>query len=350
MKILVTGGSGFLGGHLIPRLVAGGHAVVALTRSDRDEAKLAALGATAIVGDLESSASMRLPAIDAVVHAAAYFRFAGPREPYFKTNVEGTRALLRAAQRAGAATFVHISAAGVIMDDGGAPVRNADESARIYPDSFSGYVASKARSEQLVLTADRPGFRTIALRPPALWGPGDNFSRHIPPAIAAGRFAFIDRGDYPFVTGHVGNVVEAIERALTHGEGGRAYFVHDQETGTFREFVRLIAEAHGVSIDGVRSMPYRVAFVIGRVMEMAAALTGSKGDPPLSRSLVRLIGREFTTDDSAARRDLGYVGRTSRETGRQLYRDAAQARHVAVRSGPHRLGRESGRRPMTSQS
>src|SRR5215831_2934068 len=325
MKILVTGGAGFLGGHLIPKLVASGHEVIALTRSDKDSAKLSALGATPITGDLETSNSMRLPAIDAVVHAAAYFRFAGPREPYFKTNVEGTKALLRAAERAGAKTFVHISAAGVIMDDGGTRVRDADERARNYPNSFSGYVASKAQSEELVLAANKPGFRTIALRPPALWGPGDNFSKQLPQAISSGQFAFIDRGDYPFATCHVDNVVEGIQRALDHGQGGRPYFIRDQEVKTFREFIGLIANSQGVSIEGLRSMPYWLAFTVGRFMETFAVLTRRKGDPPLSRSLVRMIGREFTVDDGAARRELGYVGETSREAGRQMYLDTAQA-------------------------
>jgi nucleoside-diphosphate-sugar epimerase len=325
MKILVTGGTGLLGGHLIPKLVASGHEVVALTRCDRDAPKLNAMGATPIMGDLQTSDSVQLPAIDAIVHAAAYFRFAGPREPYFETNVEGTKALLRAAERAGAKTFVHISAAGVIMDDGGSAIRNADERARTYPKSFSGYVASKAESEALVLAADKPGFRSIALRPPALWGPGDNFSKQLPQAISSGQFAFIDHGDYLFATCHVDNVVEGIQRALEHGNGGRAYFIHDQETKTFREFVGLIAGAHGVSIDSVRSMPYWLAFLVGRFMEIFAALTRKKGDPPLSRSLVRMIGREFTVDDSAARRDLGYVGEASREDGRRMYVEAAQA-------------------------
>ncbi|HEX3867239.1 MAG TPA: NAD-dependent epimerase/dehydratase family protein, partial [Gemmatimonadaceae bacterium] len=161
MRILVTGGAGFLGGHLIPKLVSSGHGVDALIRSTKDSPKLRALGATPVIGDLNNSDSMRLPAIDAVVHAAAYFRFAGPREPYFKTNLEGTKALLQAAERAGAKTFVHISAAGVIMDDRGSRICNADEKARTYPKSFSGYVASKAQSEAVVLAANKPGFRTI---------------------------------------------------------------------------------------------------------------------------------------------------------------------------------------------
>jgi nucleoside-diphosphate-sugar epimerase len=305
--------------------MASGHDVVALTRSTKDSPKLSALGATPVIGDLNNSDSMRLPAIDAVVHAAVYFRFAGPREPYFKTNVEGTKALLRAAERAGAKTFVHISAAGVIMDDRGSRIRDADERARTYPKSFSGYVASKAQSEEVVLAANKPGFRTIALRPPALWGPGDNFSKQLPQAISSGQFAFIDRGDYPFATCHVDNVVEGIQRALEHGQGGRAYFIRDQEVKTFREFIGLIANSQGLSIEGLRSMPYWLAFTIGRVMEIFARLRFKKDDPPLSRSLVRMIGREFTVDDIAARRELGYVGETSREAGRQMYLDAVEA-------------------------
>jgi len=124
---------------------------------------------------------------------------------------------------------------------------------------------------------------------------------------------------------HVVNVVEAVQRALEYGQGGRVYFIRDQEVKTFREFIELIANTQGVSIDGLRSMPYWLAFTIGRFMEIFAALTFKKGDPPLSRSLVRMIGREFTVNDSAARRDLGYVGEMTRGAGRQMYLDAIEA-------------------------
>ncbi len=177
MKILVTGGTGFLGSRLIPKLVKDGHQVLALTRSASSHKNLQALGASPVEADLESSKPLSLPTIDAVMHAAAYFRFAGPRKPYFRTNVDGTAALLAAAEKAGAKTFVYISAAGIIMDDDGLPIRNADESAPTFPNHFSAYLASKARAESIVLAANKPGFRTIALRPPAIWGPGDSFSR-----------------------------------------------------------------------------------------------------------------------------------------------------------------------------
>lgn len=323
MKILVTGGSGFLGARLIPKLVEDGHAVFALARSKSSSEAVHSLGATPVQGDLENPEALSLPAIDAVVHAAALFRFAGPRAPYFRANVVGTEALLAAASQAGAATFVYISAAALVMDDRGTPLSNVDENAPTHPESFSGYIASKSQGEAAVLAANRPGFRTIALRPPALWGPGGPFSKQLPAAFESGQFAFIARGDYPVSTIHVDNVVEAVQCALERGTGGRAYFINDREPVTFREFVAAHAEIEGLSIDGLRSVPYRVAFTLGRLLEAFAALRTDKGDPPMTRTMVRLIGREFTTNDAAARRELGYVGTMTRADGlRQLAQHA----------------------------
>ena len=319
MHILVTGGTGLLGARLIPQLARDGHQVFALTRSSASHAKLRALGASPVDADLESTAPLSLPAVDAVVHAAALFRFSGPREPFFHTNMDGTGRLLASAENAGARIFVHISAAGIIMDDAGTPVRDANERAPTFPNHFSAYLASKARAESMVLAANKPGFRTLALRPPALWGPGDPFSRALPQAINSGQFAFINRGDYAFDTCHVDNVVEAVQCALERGEGGRALFITDQERLTFREFVASLASIQGLSIEKLRSMPYGVASTLGRLMDAVWVITRKSGDPPISRSMMRMIGREFTVNDACARRELGYVGKTSRAMGLRSY-------------------------------
>lgn len=320
MKILVTGGTGFLGSRLIPQLGADGHHIVALTRSGLSRTKVEAMGATPIFGDLESDSIPALPAIDAVVHAAARFRFSGQRKPFFDANVVGTSRLLKAVRAAGAKTFVFISAAGIVMDERGSPTRDVDEDAPTYPQHFSAYLASKARAERHVLNANEPGFRTIALRPPAIWGPGDPFSRALPTAIKSKHFAFVDRGEYPFATCYIDNVVEAVGCALVRGDGGRAYFISDQDTLTFRQFVAGLADLQGLSIDGLRSMPYWLASGAGRALDSLWAITGKHGDPPISRSLIRMIGREFSIDDSAARSALGYVGKVLRTDGLRRYR------------------------------
>lgn len=319
MKILVTGGSGFLGSRLIPKLVAEGHDVSAMARSSSADGKVRALGATPVRGDMANAGGIEMPPVDAVVHLAAHFHFSGPREPYFRINVDGTKTLLKAAQAAGVSSFVYLTAAAVIMDDRGSPIRSADERAPTFRDSFSPYIASKATSEAGVLAANRPGFRTIAIRPPGIWGPGDVFSRNIPHAIGSGRFAFIARGEYPYSTCHVDNVVEALICALDRGEGGKAYFVRDRDNTTFRTFIDGLAKLQGLSIDKLRSVSYGTAFFMGRMMELGARLGRSDRDPPLTRTMVRMIGSEFTIDDGAARRDLGYVGKVSRPEGLASY-------------------------------
>ncbi|MEC0171940.1 NAD(P)-dependent oxidoreductase [Paenibacillus graminis] len=191
MKILVMGGTGLFGGRLIKKLVGDGHEIFALTRSTSSHAKLKSTGTTPVDANLESNTPLILPVIDAVVHAAALFRFSGPREPFFRINVDGTVALLQAAAK----TFVYISATGILMDNGGTPIRDADESAPTFQNHFSAYLMSKARAKPLVLAANKLGFRTIAPRPPAICGPGDPFSRALPEAVRSGQFAFINRGD-----------------------------------------------------------------------------------------------------------------------------------------------------------
>ena len=248
-----------------------------------------------------------------------FFASRARANPFFRTNVDGTAALLTATENAGAKTFVYISAAGIIMDENGAPVRNADESAPIFPDHFSGYLASKARAEALVLAANKPGFRTIALRPPAIWGPGDPFSRELPGAIKSGQFAFIDRREYAFATCHVDNVVEAVECALEQSVGGRAFFIGDPEPQTFREFIASLASLQGLSIETLRSMPYGLASTVGRLLDTYWVIARRKSDPPISRSMMRMIGREFSINDAAARLELGYVGRISRADGLRSY-------------------------------
>lgn len=324
MKIVVTGASGFLGGRLVPALIAAGHEVFALARSPSSNRAAEALGVTAIHGDL-AAPPFDLPPCDTVIHAAAHFRFSGPREPFERINIEGTRALLEAAKRAGATRFIYVSAGALVMDDRGSPVIDADETSPIYPGSFSPYIATKAAAENLVRAANAPGFTTIALRPPGIWGAGDAFSQALPAMVKRGMFGFIGGGDFPNVTCHVDNVVEALMLALTNGRGGEAYFINDAEPATMRGFLIDVGHALGLNLEKSRSLPYGVAMALGRMMEGIAWLTRAKDDPPMTRTMVRLIGRPFTTSDAKARCELGYIGKVTRAEGLKGYANSGSA-------------------------
>jgi nucleoside-diphosphate-sugar epimerase len=318
MPVFVTGGTGFLGRRIVTALSRAGEEVIALSRSDASDRMLAGLGARPWRGDL-GSMDRPLPAVTAVVHAAAHFRMTGSPQTFARINVDGTRRLLAAARAAGAAAFVQVSAAAVVMDDRGTPAIDADETAATFPDSRFPYIASKARAEAAVLRAAAPGFRTVALRPPGIWGPGDAFATALPPMLRRRQFGFVGGGRFPCVTCHADNVVESVLCTLRGDATGRAYFVNDREPTTFRDFVIGLADALGLDARRAPSLPYPVAATLGRTMEIAWKVGRRRNDPPLSRTMVRLIGRPFTTSDAAARRDLGYVGLTGRAQGLAAY-------------------------------
>src|SRR5260221_9116601 len=188
-------------------------------------------------------------------------------------------AITTAGMGAGPTTFIYISVGGVIMYDRGSPIHNVNESAPQFPTSFSAYNTSKARGEEAVLAASGRGFRTIAIRPPAIWGPGDPFSRGLTDAIASGSFAFIERGDYPFATCHVDNAIEAVQCALERGTSGRAYFIRDHEITTFREFIAMLADLRGASIEGLKSVSYRLAVIIGPLIETSSGTRVARKEP-----------------------------------------------------------------------
>src|SRR6266508_5379575 len=129
----VTGGSGFIGGALIRRLIADGHQVRALARSDTAAAKVAELGASPQLGDISDPASLATAAEGAELafHAAAWLDRNGTWAEYAKSNVDGTRNVIDACRKAGVRRLIHVSTGAVLM--AGKPLVNVDETAPLRP-------------------------------------------------------------------------------------------------------------------------------------------------------------------------------------------------------------------------
>ncbi|MFN4272290.1 MAG: NAD-dependent epimerase/dehydratase family protein [Aliihoeflea sp.] len=315
-KAFVTGGTGFLGGRLIRMLVNKGWHVRALHRSPGDTAKLAALGAVPVLGGLDSVETLSAGIGDAnvVFHAAAMFKLWGTAEAFERANVDGTRNVLAAAKAQGVKRFVQIGAGAVVMGRG-RHMRGVTED---IPSSFprwAPYIASKGRAQQMLVEADDPaGMRTAIILPPMIWGAGMPMIRETIHNVKAGRFRWPGGGKSLMSTAHVENVCHAGILAAESATGGRAYFVTDGKDRSLREMMGTLLATQGVD-PGNRSAPLGVAWFMATVMENVWRTFRLKGEPPLTRQMLRLVGYDFTMSDRRAREELGYAPVVTWEQG-----------------------------------
>src|SRR5947209_10042257 len=311
----VTGGSGFVGGALIRRLVADGWTVRALARSDRSAAAVEAAGAEAARGDLDDVAAMRSGAAGAGVfhHAAAKVEDFGDPADFERATVQGTKNALAAARDAGVARFVHVGTEAALM--AGQPLVNVDETAPLRPDSPAPYPWSKAKAEQAVRDANGNRLETVVVRPRFVWGKGDStLLPEIVSMVKAGKFAWIGGGGQLTATTHIDNTVEGLVLAAAEGKPGGVYFVTDGEPVVFREFVSDLIRSQGVE-PPTRTLPLGLARAVAAASESLWKVLRRNDRPPLTRFTVWVSALECTIDDTRARDELGYRPIKTRQQG-----------------------------------
>jgi nucleoside-diphosphate-sugar epimerase len=304
----ITGGSGFVGKHLIRALVARGVAVHALARSDDASRAVTEAGATPVPGDLNDRVVLERGMRDCelVFHAAAYVKQHGSRRAFFAANVEGTAHVLAAAKAAGVKRFVHVGTEAVLAD--GKPIVRADETRPRAANPAGLYPLTKGLAEAAVLAANAPGFATVVIRPRLIWGAGDTtLLPDIVATVKSGRFAWIDGGHYLTSTCHVENVVEGALLAAEKGRGGEIYFLTDGEPIEFRVFLTDLLRTQGVE-PGDKEVPRWLVSAL-------ATLTSFMRAPPITKTAVALAGVEVSVRDDKARRELGYRAAVSRDAG-----------------------------------
>ena len=226
MRILVTGGTGFIGNHVVRRLIGEGHTVRVLVRNASTAQSLKALGAEIIEGNLLQPASLQGAAahVDTVVHTAAVVGSGRASvAEYYQANVAGTQTILAEAQRAGVGRFVHISTVGVYGL--GALRRGVTEDQPVKPVG-SAYVKTKAQAEALVLAS---GIPSVILRPFWITGGGDRFLiPQVATLLRANRFTLIGNGQQLWSISAVENVGDAAALAAVHPNApGHIYHVND---------------------------------------------------------------------------------------------------------------------------
>jgi nucleoside-diphosphate-sugar epimerase len=320
---LVTGGTGFLGRHLVARLLAAGRPVTVLAR--RADPALVARGVRFITASLDDA-----PAVAAacaghatVFHTAAKVGVWGRYADFFRTNVLGTRALLAGCRAHGVARLVYTSTPSVVYN--GQALANADESLPLTTSCPSPYPLTKAIAEREVLAANSAapsGLRTIALRPHLIWGVGDP---HLVPRVLAraraGRLRIIGDGTNRVDLVNVANAVDAhlaAEQTLSSSQPstacGRPYFITNGEPVLLWEWINQLLTALGEP-PVTRRLSLSTASALGAVCETLWRVLPVTTEPPMTRFIAAELAKDHWFNLAAARRDLGYEPRVSMAAG-----------------------------------
>jgi nucleoside-diphosphate-sugar epimerase len=316
VKVLVTGATGFTGGHLAATLAARGDEVRALVRPKSrarfDRSPLAAAGVIAVEGDLTNAASMRRAAAGAevVYHIAATYREAGqPDAAYRATNVQGTRHVVEAAREGGARRVVHCSTGGVHGHIANPP---ANEDAPFNPGDV--YQETKLEAEHLAREFGRStGLDVVVARPIGIYGPGDTRFLRMFRGLARGRFPLIGSGQVFYHLTFVDDLVEGFRLCGTVPEAaGRTYVLAGPRYTTLEALLGLVARELHVEPPATH-LPVWPFWTAGLLCEMVCIPL--RIEPPLYRRRVDFYTKSRAFDTTRARTELGFAPQVDLEEG-----------------------------------
>ena len=306
MNILVTGGTGFTGSHLVRRLLQDGHEVMAVDNAKGlffDE--LAGLGAKLRLGSIEAADFCRdivqESKADMVYHlAAAFRRVDASKELYERVNVDGTRYLCESAYEWGVDKFIYCSTQGVHGHIENPP---GDEDSPIAPADYYQY--TKWEGERVVNEiVERTGLDATTVRPTAIYGPGDPerffmlFDR-----CSRGTFPMFGSGETTYHPVYIDNLVNCFLLAAEHGRPGEAYIGADEHYYTLNDLVRLVGRSIGIDVK-VRHVPYWPLYLASAGCELVCKPL--RITPPLFRRRASWFRQVRAFSIEKARTELGY--------------------------------------------
>jgi acetylornithine/succinyldiaminopimelate/putrescine aminotransferase/nucleoside-diphosphate-sugar epimerase len=316
---LVTGATGFIGGHLVQRLVQEGHQVRCLVRASSDTSLLDKLDVEVAVGDLTSAPSLAGAAEGCryVLHCGAHVSDWATAKEIARINVEGTRNLLQASIDASVQRFVHFSTTDVYGYPGGRAIDETHAATRFR----NWYAQTKLAAEAEVRRADQGhALGAVILRPATVYGPrSTEVIGEIGRAIRNGNMLLVGGGRAVAGLCYVDNLIDAAVLALRHHAApGQAFNVTDGLDVTWREFTDGLASGLGCS--QVRwSLPYWMANGIGFSLEHGYRLlrttTRLSAPPLLSRQAVQVLGKNQDFSNRKAREMLGWEPRIEYAAG-----------------------------------
>jgi polyketide synthase len=307
-RALVTGGNGFLGSHLVRRLVEAGHEVRVLAQPGTDLDRIAGLDAEVVRGDLLDGGSLAAACagVELVFHLAGVVQDYGPRALFERVNVGGTRALLAAAVSRGVRRLVFVSSLAVHRYRG---FSSGDEAAP-RDNAAHPYGGSKIACEDLLREADAASrIEAVIARPGVFpFGEGD---RLVLPELVRNRrkLMLVGGGRARLCTVYAPNLADGLLRcAEVPAARGQVYVLADDETPTWRELFGALFGGLGIEPPR-RSVPLALALFAAFVAELVSR-TLLRGRPPaINLYRVSLVGRDCVFSNAKARRELGWTPR-----------------------------------------
>ena len=306
MKVLITGGTGFLGRRLATVLRQQGNEVTVLGRNRSVGKGLAAEGLRFIAADLRDEAAIAAACDgqDCVFHSGALSSPWGKEQDFYDSNVLGTRHVVAGCLTAGVSRLVHVSTSAVYFTY--ADQLQIHES-RPFPTPVNAYAKTKQMAEQEIAKGYEQGLSTIIIRPRGIFGPGD--TTILPRLLRAS-----DRTGIPLICGgsaqidmtYIDNVVEALCCAQ-HAPSttfGRAYNISNGEPKSLISLLTMLSQQVGFPLN-YKPLPYWLANGVAAAMEGGARLLAGK-EPTMTRYTVGLLAFSQTLDIRAAQTELNY--------------------------------------------
>lgn len=322
-RVLVTGGTGFTGAHLVRRLLTRGHEVVVLDNKEGLVYEdLLQQGANISIGSVTDRelVDKLVAGCDTVYHLAAAFREVNvPKSVYWEVNVNGTRYLLEAAEEHKVNRFVYCSTCGVHGDVKNPP---AAENAPITPADYYQY--TKYEGEKVAQEFMKGGMQIAILRPAAIYGPEDPerwlmlFKR-----VSAGRFLMFGDGKATYHPLYIDNLVDAFELAAEKEEAvGQTYLIADEKYYPLNDLVREIGAVLEIK-PNIIHLPFAPLWIAAATTE--AIYLPFQKNPPIFRRRADWFRQNRAFNISKAKKELGYepkVGlRSGLEKTAKWYRD-----------------------------
>ena len=317
-RVVVLGGSGFVGRALVQRLVNDGFETAVVARNAFPDAE--GLGVRFLSGDIGDADFLKnsLAGYDTVFHLASKTGIWGDKEEFYRTNVVGTQNVLDACRANNIHALIYASTPGVVYqkDD----LCGVNERTPYARDFLCDYARTKAIAEKMVLEANSDALKTIALRPHLVWGPGD--THHIPRLLGQARCRQLTRigeGHNLVDVTYIDNAADAFVLAAKNLHGpasgaGKPYFISQGEPVNLWNWLNKFFRRLDIPVVE-ESISFQKAYLMGMFMEKAFPLARIKREPCMTRFLAVQLAKSHWFSIENANRDLGYFPKVSTAEG-----------------------------------